>query len=76
MRIVEIKIDVLKLYSNRHAKNQPVDIIGIYHFGCIGVHIFLCSDAHFSVQKKAIMLFYWRALQVFGKFSLCSGTDE
>ena len=22
------------------------------------------------------MLLYWRALQVFGKFSMCSGTDE
>ena len=62
-------------YINRYAKIQPVDIIGIYNFGCIGVHSFLCGDAHFSVQKKAISFFYWRRYRFSGRV-LCVRRDE
>jgi len=56
MRIVGIEVDGIDLYCNRHAKSKPADIIYILFFEHAGMHIFLCNGAHFSVQKRAIIL--------------------
>ena len=50
----------LNLYCNRQAKNQLVDIIYISNFKHDGMHIFLCSGAHFSVHKKENQYKLWR----------------
>jgi hypothetical protein len=35
---------------NRHARNQPIDIISISYFEYIRVHIFLCKGPQFFVH--------------------------
>jgi len=43
------------LYCNRHARNQPSDIIAVLFLRGSGVHSFLCDDAQFSVHKAGVV---------------------